>query len=177
MSKKLPRCDSCGRLFRPDRYNKGRQKNCVHPDCVRARKQLRQRKWHADRRAADPDFRTSENARCAKANRLRRAAVKAKAEAAEQASAAAAVERTRMEALSDTVAGLVAQFTDTKDPLQLEKAGRAYADWGRRLSAGRPSPNRFRQDRCHSTFASSRSALHDRMRWTVSGAFSGNAPR
>ncbi len=138
MSKKLPRCDSCGRLFRLDRYNKSRQKNCTYPDCVRARKQLRQREWHARRRASDIEFRISENARCAEANRHRRAAAKARAETMKRAEAVAEETQSWLAMQSDVLTGLVAQLADTVDPLRLEEVKRAYADRGRRLSAGRP---------------------------------------
>jgi len=135
MSKKLPRCGSCGRSFRPDKYNKGRQVNCTYSVCVRARKQLRQRNWQARRRADDRQFRLKGNARCAEANRRRRENARAKAETAKRNEAAAEDAQSRLEMLWDTFAGLVAQLTDTSDPVRVEEATRAYAARGRRLSA------------------------------------------
>ena len=125
MSKKLPRCAHCYRPFRPDRYNAYRQECCTRPACVLERKRRRQRKWYAARRA-DPVFREEENTRCAKANRRRRAAIRARAGPSEPDHDPAE--------LRDVLTGVLSQLTDSDDPVQLRASVRDYAARSRRMA-------------------------------------------
>jgi hypothetical protein len=126
MSRKLPRCAHCGRAFVPDRYNAHHQKYCTDADCVRERKRLRQREWGSRRRASDARFRARGNARCAAANRRRRAGAKACLEPAGTAVGQVAV--------ADVLTGLLSQLADTSDPELLRTSMDAYAARGRRLA-------------------------------------------
>jgi len=123
MSKKLPRCAHCERVFRPDRYHKHVQEFCTHPECVRERKRQRQREWYARRRADDEVFRKRENARCAAANRRRRAQVRARAGPPEDPVV-----------LFDVVTGLLSQMVDSSDPVLLQASLRDFAQRGRRVA-------------------------------------------
>ncbi len=122
MSKKLPRCEHCHRAFRPDRYNVHGQKFCTRDECVLERKRKRQREWQARRRAEDAAFRASENARCAEANRKRRARPRER-------------EPDREVSLTDVVTGLLSQLTETSDPVRLHASLLDYAARGRRVAA------------------------------------------
>jgi len=126
MSTTLRRCAFCGDPFHPDRYNSHHQECCTRSHCVRARKRKRQREWQARRRATDPEFRKRGNARCAAANRRRRAARRARAGPEEPE--VPAVE------LSHVVAGLVSQLTDTSDPVQLRACLKRYEVRGQRVA-------------------------------------------
>jgi len=126
MSKKLPRCAHCHRAFRPNRYNAYQQECCTHDKCVLERKRIRQRAWYARRRAEDPEFRDKENARCAEANRRRRAAHRARAGPAESATGSLA--------LFDVVTGLLSQMVDTDDPVRVRASLLDYAARGRRVA-------------------------------------------
>jgi hypothetical protein len=130
MPRKLPRCERCGRAFRPDRYNEFHQKHCTHTECVLERKRARQREWHARRRATDAAFRERQNARCREANRRRRAALRPQG-GGDDAEAAPVV-------LADVVAGLLSQLTDTTDPHQLSASLREYAARGQRVALPAP---------------------------------------
>lgn len=134
MSKKLPRCEACHLPFRPDRFNVDRQKHCRRRCCVQARKRLRQRLYHATRRAEDPQFRAAENARCAAANRRRRERQKQEARAAPPSDG-----RDDTPALRYVVTGLLSQVTDTSDPRELQQHLALYAARGRRLAAPAPT--------------------------------------
>ena len=131
MSKKLPRCARCGRIFRPDRYNMLRQECCTHPECVLDRKRQRQREWQARRRAEDADFRRKGNARCAAANRRRRAAFRARGSPGRVAPSPAL--------LANVVTGLLSQLTDTSDPAQLHASLIDYAARGQRVALFAPT--------------------------------------
>jgi len=137
MPKKLPRCAHCGRVFRPDRYNKLHQECCTDPECVLDRKRKRQREWHARRRSEDETFRKKQNARCAAANRRRRAELRARV-------AAGDTDPIPDVALADVVTGLLSQLTDTIDPTRLRASMHDYAARGRRVAlyatAGRNPP-------------------------------------
>ena len=124
------RCDRCGRLLDSDPYNAWHRKYCKNPECVRERKRKRQRKWYAKRRASDPKFQAKENARCAEANRQRRAAAKKK-----EASAAPVTDPD----LPALVRGMLSQLTDTVDPVELGAAARRFADRGRQLALSSPA--------------------------------------
>jgi len=91
---------------------------------------MRQRKWHRERRANDPEFRAKENARCAEANRQRRAAARVKK------TPAAPVTDLDLPAL---VRGMLSQLTDTVDPVELGAAARRFADRGRQLALSGPA--------------------------------------
>ena len=136
MPKKLPRCGHCGRAFRPDRYNELHQECCTRAECVLDRKRKRQRGWHARRRSEDETFRKKQNARCAGANRRRRAALRARGDPGKTESVPVA--------LADVVTGLLSQLTDTIDPTQLRASMHDYAARGRRVieraSTGRGPP-------------------------------------
>jgi len=73
----------------------------------------------------DPDFRAKENARCAAANRRRRAAERERC---------ATANPDRPIDLSDMMAGLLSQLADSSDPNQLRALACRYADRGRRLA-------------------------------------------
>ena len=118
-------CEFCGRSFHPCPRNAARQKYCTHADCVLERKRWRQRKWYADKRAADRDFRNRENRRCREANRLRRAACRC---------ASSAFSSVSPDLLPSVVTGLIAQLTDTTDPVHLDASIRSYAARGQRLA-------------------------------------------
>jgi len=135
MWKKLPRCEVCGRPFRPDRFNVEHQKYCSNPDCVRARKRKRQREWYAKRRAEDPQFRADENARCADANRRRREREREYARAGPSPGLCAEPPT----GLRDVVAGLLSQVADTSDPRELQQHMELYAARGRRLARLAPT--------------------------------------
>lgn len=122
MAKKLPRCECCGRVVHPDRYNAGHQKYCKGAECVRERKRKRQREWFAARYAGDPAFAAAARMRCAAANRRRRAAAKACGKQDEPIE------------LFAVVTGLLSQLTDTTDPSQLRVSLRRYQDRGRRMA-------------------------------------------
>ena len=126
MPSKLLRCGHCGRAYRPDRYNELHQECCTDPECVLDRKRKRQREWHARRRAEDESFRRKENARCAEANRRRRAALRARGTPGETEAIPVV--------LADVVTGLLSQLTDTIDPVQLRASMHDYAARGRRVA-------------------------------------------
>ena len=117
------RCDWCGRKFDPDPYNAWHRRYCKDPECKRERKRKRQREWYATKKANDPEFRVKENARCAAANRHRRASARS-----------GPAPPVRENDLVAVVAGMLAQWTDTNDPIELEATARRFADRGRRLA-------------------------------------------
>jgi len=133
MAKKLPRCDACGRVFRPDRYNKHDQIYCLFPECVLARKRKRQRKSYNRRYRGDPEFRQSERDRAADAARRRRSAAKTACSVRDGPSAepsAAAVSE-----LCDLFTGFVSHLSQSDDPSVVRDLMSGYADRGRRLAA------------------------------------------
>jgi len=134
MSKKLPRCEACHLPFRPDRFNVDRQKYCKRERCVQERKRKRQRLWQANRRGEDAQFLADENARCAAANRRRRARQRQEARAALPAD-----DRDEARGLRYVVAGLLSQFTDTSDPRELQQHLELYAARGRLLALPAPT--------------------------------------
>lgn len=131
MSKKLRRCEVCHLPFRPDRFHVDRQKYCKREHCVRERGQRRKRRWHAGRRADDPQFRAAENARCAAANRRRRERQRREARSPDG--------RNATWGLHDVVAGLLSQVADTSDPQELQQHLELYAARGRRLAFPAPT--------------------------------------
>ena len=131
MGKTKLSCEWCGRRFRPNRYNAGRQKYCLHPACVKERAQKRKRESYARRVARDEAFAKEERRRCAEANRARRA----------RRAAAAATPPDPGPApdpgpdLRHVVLGMLSQMTDTADPAQLAPTLRSLAERGQRLAA------------------------------------------
>lgn len=130
MSKKLPRCEACGRAYRPSRYNVHSQVYCTHPDCVRDRKRARQRRSYNRRYHEDPAFREDECSRAAAGNRRRRAAVKA-ARAGPGAGAGSAP----VPELRHLLTGFVSHLAHSDDPAVVCELMSGYADRGRRLAA------------------------------------------
>lgn len=126
MSSQLPCCGRCGRRFRPNRFNRHRQKFCVAPECVAARARERKRKSYERRIVRDEAFRLSELARCREGMRRCRAA--ARARAAPDAALPASV--------SEALVGLVAHLADSSDPQQVRSLLGSYAERGRRLAVG-----------------------------------------
>lgn len=137
MSRKLPRykkCERCGRTFRPSRCNAWHQVYCTDPLCVAERKRERQRKWYA-RKRSEAQFREAENARCAEANRRRRAAQREEKQRVESPE----IEVLRPEAaggndMRNVMTGLLAQLLDTSDPVQLRRSMDKFAERGRRAA-------------------------------------------
>jgi len=130
MSKKLPRCEFCGRCFHPDQYNAGHQKYCTRPECICERRRQRQRQWHARRYAADAAFAAAARVRCAAANRRRRLAKRSRA------GPECEVE---LPVLRHVVLGMLSQLTDTVDTAQLAAFMRAYALRGQRVASLAPT--------------------------------------
>ena len=127
MSTKRPCCAFCGLSFRPDRYNVHHQKYCTRPDCVRDRRRRRQRVWYARRFAEDPAFVEAARARCAAANRRRRAVERSRAGPAGESPL-----------LTHVVVGMLSHLTDTADPVRLQQCLCDYADRGRRVALAAP---------------------------------------
>ena len=127
MPKRLPRCDACGDTFHPDRYNGDRQRYCTGRKCVAERKRGRNRKSYTKRYHTDPGFAEKERKRCAEANRRRRAAARAARSPPPGPAPPSAV-------LSDVLAGIVSQLTDTDDPVRLRSSLRRYERRGRRMA-------------------------------------------
>lgn len=122
-------CAVCGSWFRPNRYNPEHQQCCLRPDCVRECKRRRQREWYASRCRDEPDFAEKARKRCAAANRVRRARIRAAA-----ASPAAPPVETTPQALFEVLSGLLSQLTDTTDPAELSASLRGYRERGRRVA-------------------------------------------
>ena len=122
-------CAVCGSWFRPNRYNPEHQQCCLRPDCVRECKRRRQREWYASRCRDDPRFAEKARKRCAAANRVRRARIRAAA-----ASPAAAPVETTPQALFEVLSGFLSQLTDTTDPAELSASLRGYRERGRRVA-------------------------------------------
>lgn len=134
MSEKLPRCEICGRAFRPDRYNAWHQKHCGHPGCARERRRACQRRSYA-RRKRDAKFRAAENARCAEANRRRRAQAKlSEVSPAEPPLVERPPAFAELREVSDVLTGVLSQLLDTDDPILLRRAMTEYGDRGRRAT-------------------------------------------
>lgn len=131
MSRRWPRCEACGRAFRPDRHNIHTQQYCTREDCKLARKRRRQRQWYAQKCRDDPAFQRAERERCAAANRARRAREKTEARARE---ASATVEPIGAD-LSAVVTGLLCQLTDSHDPTVIRNTARHYRERGREVAA------------------------------------------
>ena len=134
MSKKLPRCAHCDRLFSPDRYNVLHQECCRHPDCVLERKRKRQREWYARKYRDDPEFADTARKRCAAANRKRRAR-----EVPVSGDATVGQADTSALALYKAVSGVISQLTDASDPAQLLCSIRRYRERGRRMALCAPT--------------------------------------
>lgn len=137
MSRKLPRykkCEKCGRTFRPSRCNAWHQVYCTDPLCVAERKRERQRKWYA-RKRSEAQFRETENARCAEANRRRRAAQRDEKRMLESSRTEAPRPETEAgDEMRNVVTGLLAQWLDTSDPVLLRRSMEEFADRGRRAA-------------------------------------------
>jgi len=126
MSKKLPRCEDCGRSFRPDRYNISRQKFCTDPICVRERKRKRQREWHARQLEKDSEFRQNMNRRCLNANRRRRSASRAGPDSTGL--------DTYWAGAPEVIIGLMSQIIDSDDPARVSASLHQYVVRGHRLA-------------------------------------------
>jgi len=132
MSKKFARCKFCERVFRLNVYNADRQTCCGRAVCVREQRQRRQRKWHAKRYAEDAQFKEKTRARCAEANRRRRA------RAAGRGNVGDSVGGLEPVTLTEVVAGLVLRLSGTKEPMALRAAFLEYGVEGRRLTGTDP---------------------------------------
>jgi len=125
MSKKLPRCNACGRVFRPNRYNKHDQIYCRTPECVLERKRRRQRRLYNNRYRNDPEFRESERSRAAESNRRRRAAAKKKKPACQDSGG---------RDIYYLITGFVSHLAQSDDPAIIGSLMSGYTDRGRRLA-------------------------------------------
>ena len=130
MAKKLPRCDACGRAFRPNRYNKHDQIYCLTPECVLERKRKRQRRFYNNRYRNDSEFRESERTRAAEGNRRRRAAAKAEKPACEGSGGNSG----GMD-IHYLITGFVSHLAQSDDPAIIGSLMSGYTDRGRRLAA------------------------------------------
>ncbi len=130
MAGKLPRCNACGRAFRPDRYHIHTQEYCTDAECVRKRKRKRQRRFYNNRYRNDSEFRASERARAATGNRRRRAVTKTAKSTLE------ACGRRHDDAdIQCLITGFVSHLAQSDDPAVVRGLMSGYADRGRRLAA------------------------------------------
>jgi hypothetical protein len=118
-------CQSCGKIYTPSRYNEHHQKYCTREDCVKRRKQLRQKKWHNEKYQSDDAFRKAKQQSSREAMRRRR----------EQEAATVAVSSdSNSRDPTHVIAGIVAQLADEDDPQALQEHLNVYAYRGRQLS-------------------------------------------
>ena len=125
MAKKLPRCNACGRAFRPNRYNKHDQIYCLTAECVLERKRRRQRRFYNNRYRNDPVFRESERARAAEGNRRRRTAEKTKKPVCQDSGG---------KDINYLITGFVSHLAQSDDPAIIGSLMSGYTDRGRRLA-------------------------------------------
>ena len=135
--KRLPSCENCGRKFRPERYNHGRQTHCCLAACQADRARARKRKSYRKRLEREEGFRERERTRSREAMRRLRAERRKAAEAAQGADAACLLAVPPVQAL---LVGLVSQLGDSTDPHVVAGMMNAYADRGRRVTV--PERNR-----------------------------------
>ena len=121
-------CEHCGRTYRKCRYNVHSQKYCLHEECVRARKQDRQRRSYNKRYREDGAFREAEQERC-RQNRRR---------AAESAPCVEPASSDPPLNWDLVVLGMAGMLTDQTDPTATWDSVRSWEQRGQRLAINQP---------------------------------------
>jgi len=131
-------CEYCGRKYLKCRFNKLHQKYCTNKRCVTKRRQERQRQRYRRNYRNDKKFADSERERCRNGIRKRRAD-------ARERSDGVSTDDTQMPINIQLLAtGLLSQWIDSKDPVEVEQAARRLEKRGQQLAvvrlSGRGSP-------------------------------------
>ena len=126
MSKPTYTCEHCCQPFTPRPQNVGRQKYCSRTACRRKGKHERQNRWHRERYADDPAFRSAAKERVQR-QRLREIAPHASDGVVPPLSAK------RLERMTHAVLGLALQLGGDDDPAGATALVDAWADRGSRL--------------------------------------------
>jgi hypothetical protein len=129
MASNMLRC-SCGRRYRPDRFNTHHQQGCMRPACRLQRKRQRDRQRYARRYAQDGPFRAAEKARRSQCRREAKVRLRAEAAMPEPTPPGPPAE---VAELRRTVTGLAAVLAGVTDGGALGEFLAACTERGRRL--------------------------------------------
>lgn len=136
--KHMGTCEQCGTKYRKCRFNTLHQKYCTRKVCVVKRRQERQRQRYRKMYRHDQTFADAERERCRKGIRKRRENAR---QTATEVLADSTATRINIELLAT---GLLSQWIDSKDPVEVEEAARRLERRGRQLAvvtvAARGSP-------------------------------------
>ncbi len=123
-------CGCCGKKYRVCCFNRHHQKFCTRKACVRRRRQERQREHYGRKYRDDKSFADAERQRCKKSIQERR---KNARNAAGAVFPDDGVRRIQMN-VEHLTAGLLSQWIDSKDPIEVEEAARRLEKRGQQLT-------------------------------------------
>ncbi len=121
-------CEKCGRKYRKCRFNKLHQKYCTRKICIKKRRQERQRQWYRKMYRTDQTFADAERERCRTGIRKRR---KKGRQTADGVLTDKAATKINIEFLTS---GLLSQWIDSKDPVEVEETARRLEKRGQQLA-------------------------------------------
>lgn len=131
-------CEKCGAKYLKCRFNKLNQKYCTRKNCVTKRRQERQRQRYRSTYRNDQKFADAERERCRKGIRKRREDAR---QTADEAATDSAAPRINMNLFAT---GLLSQWIDSNDPVEVGEAARRLERRGQQLAiatiAARGSP-------------------------------------
>ena len=126
--KKIGICEECGTKYRKCRFNRIHQKYCTRKSCVVKRRQERQRQYYRKAYRNNKAFADAERDRCRKAIRKRREEVR---QTSDEALADSTPTKFNIELFAK---GLLSQWIDSKDPMEVEEAARRLEKRGQQLA-------------------------------------------
>lgn len=144
----VARCERCGRVYRPCRFNRHHQRYCLDAGCVGERRRERQRAHYARKYREDGSFQEAERERCRASLRERRAAPAVAApEGSSGAVSGELAVSVGLPCLELVATGLVAQLIGSNDPAEVLATARRLEARGQVVAAvaavaARGSPKR-----------------------------------
>ncbi len=126
--KQMGICEKCGTKYRKCRFNSLHQKYCTRKVCVVKRRQERQRQRYRKMYRHDQTFADAERERCRKGIRKRREDAR---RTADKVLADSTATKINIELLAT---GLLSQWIDSKDPVEVEAAARRLEKRGQLLA-------------------------------------------
>jgi len=130
-------CEACGKKYKKCRFNKHVQKYCTEKKCVTRRRQERQRQGYRSKYRKDKSFAEAERERCKIG--LRKGRKNARKPSDEGCSENPPIN------IQLFAKGLLSQWIDSKDPLEVEQEARRLERRGQQLTLptvpARGSPN------------------------------------
>lgn len=125
-------CEACGGKYQKCCFNKHHQKYCTRNRCVMKRRQERQRQRYRSKYRNDKKFADAERERC-------RSGLQRRRENARKTSCEASVETPSVNIYLLTT-GLLSQWMDSQDPLEIERETRRLEKRGQQLATQTGSP-------------------------------------